>query len=126
MPAQSTRRTSISRIVKTILASRGEKQKSLAPILDCDESTVTRKMKNGHWTIDDLDAMAAHFDRPITVFFSNPDDIYGGGDPDQRATRCMHITPEQGSLFDGYPEPLSGPTVRELLAEVEKDTPVAA
>lgn len=115
MPAQSARRTSISRIIKTLLALNDERQATLAEVLEVDPSQITRKMKSGRWSIDDLDAMAAHWKRPITVFFANPDDLLGGSDLDGRASRWNTTLPGQRTFDDlvleraTAPEPLYEP-----------------
>lgn len=99
MAAQSTRRSDISRIIKTLLAFQGENQRSLAGVLDVDPSQITRKMKTGKWSIDDLDTLAEHFNRPITVFFVDPDTLFGGSDLGSSLSRWITGYADQLSLF---------------------------
>jgi hypothetical protein len=42
-----------------------------------DKSTVSRKLKNGQWTVGEIEALAAYWNVPISRFFEDPDTTFG-------------------------------------------------
>lgn len=77
---RSPRNNSISRIVKGLLAVSGRKQGELAVALDLSDSGMSRRLKGGEWSVDDLDVLAQFFDVPISTFFRQPEDLFAPSD----------------------------------------------
>ena len=42
-----------------------------------NKSTVSRKLKSGAWSVDDIDALAAHWKVPVGRFFEDPHTLFG-------------------------------------------------
>jgi hypothetical protein len=72
MDEPSALQDAITRMVRVMLALNTAHQKDLADAMGLHASNVTRRMKHGGWTIEDLDAMARYFNVPIATFFEDP------------------------------------------------------
>lgn len=66
----------VSRTVRVLLADRGMDQNHLATLLGMDKATLSRAL-TGHraWKLDDIEALAAAFDLPVSYFFEPADTI---------------------------------------------------
>ena len=71
-----TRSSNVSEIVSIFLGvtHRGRQKALMAP-LELSESQVSRKMKSGVWSVDDVDRLAAFFGVAVSDFFEDPEVI---------------------------------------------------
>jgi transcriptional regulator with XRE-family HTH domain len=79
MEQTSELQDAITKVVRVLLVLSGGQQKDLAGALGVNASGITRRMKHGAWTIEDLDDMARFFNVPITTFFRDPRDLFEQG-----------------------------------------------
>lgn len=73
---RSPRNNNISRIAKGLLAVSGRKQGELAEVLGLSDSGMSRRLKGGEWSVDDIDRLAQFFDVPLSTFFKRPEDLF--------------------------------------------------
>lgn len=71
----ATHSSNVAEIVAMFLGAVGMKQKALMVPLDLSESQVSRKMKSGVWTVDDIVALASFFGVAVSDFFEDPEVI---------------------------------------------------
>ena len=86
MEPPSETQDAITRVVRVLLALRQGQQKDLVDVLGVNATGVTRRMKKGTWTIQDLDAMARYFGVPVATFFEDPRTHF---DQDKPSTACI-------------------------------------
>lgn len=106
---QPTRSSNVSEIVSIFLGvtHRGRQKALMAP-LGLSESQVSRKMKSGVWSVDDIDRLAAFFGVAVSDFFEDPEVIrrrmLGPSQspwiptPTDRAESDISVTPCDGQL----------------------------
>ncbi len=68
-------RNPISVIVKILMATDDIEQGQLAEPAGISEATVSRRLKKGGWTAEELDALARFFDVPVGTFFRPPGEV---------------------------------------------------
>lgn len=68
-------RNPISIIVKILMATDDVEQHQLADPAGISEATVSRRLKKGGWSAEELDGLAQFFDVPVGTFFRPPDDV---------------------------------------------------
>ena len=74
--AQTTRKNTITRIVRILMDHHHEKQTLLAAVLGVKPPQVSTRMKGTTaWTIDDLDRMAEHWGIPVGMFFMTDEEV---------------------------------------------------
>lgn len=92
---RSNRQDSISRIIKTLLTARAETQRDLCAVLDLSDAAVSRRLRSGEWSVDDLEALAQHFDVPVSTFFRDIADLLRDpSDQGKRQTIWEDVTRE--------------------------------
>lgn len=69
------RSSNVAEIVAIFLGVTRLKQKSLMVPLGLSESQVSRKMKTGTWTVDEVDTLAQFFGVAVSDFFEDPEVI---------------------------------------------------
>ena len=74
-PQPTAHSSNVAEIVAMFLGAVGMKQKALTVPLGLSESQVSRKMKNGVWTVDDIAALAQFFGVAVSDFFEDPEVI---------------------------------------------------
>lgn len=72
---QPTRSSNVTAVVAIFLGVIRAKQKALCEPLGLSESQVSRKMKSGVWTVDDVDRLAVFFGVAVSDFFEDPEVI---------------------------------------------------
>lgn len=70
-----TRSSNVTAIVAIFLGVIRAKQKALMEPLGLSESQVSRKMKAGSWSVDDVADLAEFFGVPVSDFFEDPEVI---------------------------------------------------
>jgi hypothetical protein len=70
--------TTVSANVRAMMRLTGTTGERVGDIIGGrDKSTVSRKMKNGQWTVGEIEALASYWDVPISRFFEDPDTTFG-------------------------------------------------
>lgn len=72
---QSARSSHVTEIVAIFLGVTQQKQKALMDPLGLSESQVSRKVKAGAWSVDDVDRLAQFFGVAVSDFFEDPEVI---------------------------------------------------
>ena len=68
--------TRVSRMVRLLMADAGENQSTVARVLGVPQSAVSARLRGQtKWTVDDLEVLARHYGKSITVFFLDPDEM---------------------------------------------------
>lgn len=69
----------IGRVVTVIAAAQGHSQRDIARITGLDAATISRRIHKGvgSWTAEDLEALATHYDVPVSAFMRKPEDVWG-------------------------------------------------
>lgn len=81
----------VSSIVRGLLGLRHMRQSDLAPVLGITPSGVNEKLQGRRkWTLDDLDAMAEHFDISPATFFDEPEALL--------RSRCVALPMPAGQM----------------------------
>lgn len=66
----------VSRVVRLLMALADESQSDVAKVIGVPQSAVSARLRGQtKWTVDDLEVLAEHYGKPITVFFIDPDDL---------------------------------------------------
>jgi predicted XRE-type DNA-binding protein len=64
----------VSNAVRVLMALARESQSDVAKVLGVPQSAVSARLRGQtKWTVDDLETLAKHYQKPITVFFVNVD-----------------------------------------------------
>jgi len=64
----------VSNAVRILMALAQESQSDVAKILGVPQSAVSARLRGQtKWTVDDLEVLARHYRKPITVFFIDVD-----------------------------------------------------
>lgn len=70
----------VSRVVKMLLAYRGETQAALAQATGLGRKTVIRRMSGERgWSAAELATLSKHFEVPVSVFYDGPDALLRTG-----------------------------------------------
>lgn len=97
----------VTRMVRTLLAASDYSQAELAEAISMKPSGLTRRMKGDtSWQLKDIEAIAAYFDLPISVFFEDPRPLLGL-DLREFKSRWDSHSAHQGSFFEPFPEPVA-------------------
>lgn len=64
----------IAGVIRMLMAAGEEDQGDLARVLHKDQTAVSRMLSGGRkMTVDELDAIAAHYDVSVATLFAGPD-----------------------------------------------------
>lgn len=70
----------VSRVVKVLLAHRGQTQAQLSAATGFRRSTLIRRMHGERdWTAPEVAILAKHFEVPVSVFYDGPDALLSRG-----------------------------------------------
>lgn len=74
----------VSEVVRILMTLARENQSDVARVLRVPQTAVSARLRGQtKWTVDDLEVLALHYGKPITVFFIDPDEILS---PSERRT----------------------------------------
>lgn len=78
--------------IKALMGMTGASQKDVGEALGIDQSRVSRRLRDGTWTIADVDALARYFEVPIATFFEDPRTRFDQGKrPSAWITECSEL-----------------------------------
>lgn len=124
--------------VAALMSRAGERQGDLAAAIGLSQAQVSRKQSGAaHWSLDDVDLLAAHYDLPVLDLLAGPTHAVGvlhGAAPRLQsvapaptdATRKPGPEPAPEPVAEPVPEPVTEPAPAPVAAPVTEDDPVRA
>ncbi|MER8034170.1 acyltransferase [Streptomyces hydrogenans] len=121
-----------------LMSRAGERQGDLAAAIGLSQAQVSRKQSGAaHWSLDDVDLLAAHYDLPVLDLLAGPTHAVGvlhGAAPRLQsvapaptdATRKPGPEPAPEPVAEPVPEPVTEPAPAPVAAPVTEDDPVRA
>lgn len=83
----------VSRVVRILMALAEESQSDVAKVLGVPQSAVSARLRGQtKWTVDDLEVLALHYGKSITVFFIDPDEILSASERRSGMSRAATST----------------------------------
>lgn len=71
---------SVTRVMEILRTYKNESWNELILATGIGKHTMIRRRAHGGWTAAEVAILAAHFDKPVSVFYAGPDALFRFGD----------------------------------------------